>query len=482
MTTTLASMLDALEARGHGRPETHGPLEIEIARVTQDSRRVEPGSLYTAVKGATHDGHDFIPDAIEQGASALAVERPDTNWSASQVVVEDSRLWTGLLAAANAEFPTEQVSLVGVTGTNGKTSTVTLVEHVANTSGRRASSMGTLTGSLTTSSAPEFQRSIAQYRDSGISIVAAEISSHALDQDRVAGSQFAVGVFTNLTQDHLDYHESMETYFEAKARLFDPQRCGVAIVSTSDDWGRRLVDAIEGPVVAIDTEAIATAAQLDSTGARFEWRGHAVHSPLGGRFSVANAVLAAEACLALGFEIDDIIAALGSAPQIPGRFELIDAGQPYSVIVDYSHTPASVAAAVDSARDLLSVGGAVILVFGAAGDRDAGKRPLMGAAATAADVVIVTSDNPRSEDPEAIIDDVVVGIESTDRQPRSVLRLADRAEAIEHAVSVATAGDVVVIAGKGHEDYQIVGSERLDFDDRVQARKALATAGFGGGQ
>jgi len=471
MTTTLGALLDVVARRSPGVLASGDTDDLTlISSVTQDSREATHGSLFCAIRGVSSDGHDFVGDAVAKGAAAVLVERPSTTL-VPEVVVPDSRRATGHLAAAFVGNPSDDLSLVGVTGTNGKTSIVSLIEHLVGFCGRKASSMGTLTGSLTTSAAPAFQAALREHANEGCDVVAAEISSHALDQDRIAGSRVRVAVFSNLSQDHLDYHSDMESYFEAKARLFSKDLSDAAVIDISDPWGRRLAAQTDIPVRAIDGSAIADAAVLTQTSSHFSWRDHQVSLPLGGRFSVHNALLAAETCVLLGFEVAVLAAGLASVPQVPGRFESIDSGQPFAVIVDYSHTPASVDAAVASARDLTSE--RVLIVFGAAGDRDPGKRPLMGAAASHADVLYVTSDNPRTEDPDMIIDEVVA-----DLGDRPVHRIPDRREAINAAISEARTGDVVLIAGKGHEDYQIIGTTRRDFDDRDVARTALAANGW----
>jgi len=471
---TISTLLSRLGADSP-TPPPEGDLSVLVERLTIDSRDVGPGTLFCAIAGATVDGHDFVAQAAASGATAALVERR-VDVEIEQLVVSDTRLWTGWLAAAVENRPSKHAQIVGVTGTNGKTSIVTLLEHIATSCGKSAASMGTLTGSLTTATAPEFQRALRQHVEDGVEIVAAEVSSHALDQERVAGTNFAVGVFSNLSQDHLDYHPTMEHYFDSKARLFDQGRTRHAVIDISDEWGKRLADTTSIPATLIDGDSIAQAATLGPNGSRFRWRDREVALPLGGRFSVTNAILAAEACLALGLDEASIADALGTAPQIPGRFELVDAGQDFVVLVDYSHTPASVAAAVASARDLTSK--RVLLVFGAAGDRDPGKRPLMGEAASKADRLYITSDNPRSEDPGVIISEVRAGVASGHVDNESVFTISDRSAAIHAAIDDACEGDVVVIAGKGHEDYQIIGATRRDFDDRLVARGALAVAGW----
>lgn len=474
MTVSIETLLDRLGPNLPTPPPT-GDLSVLVDHITEDSRQVRPGSLFCALTGTAHDGHDFVANAAAAGATAALVERP-VDVDVPQLVTADARLWTGLLAAAVEGNPSQDVEVIGVTGTNGKTSIVTIIEHIVTTCGSRAASMGTLTGSLTTAAAPGFQRALREHADAGDQVVAAEISSHALDQERVAGTTFAVAVFSNLSQDHLDYHPDMEHYFASKSRLFDTGRARAAVIDVSDPWGARLAKMITIPIVEVDGAEIAKRAVLGPAGSTFRWRDHEIALPLGGRFSITNAVLAAEACVSIGFDPTLVAEALGSAPQIPGRFELVDLGQDFVVLIDYSHTPASVEAAVASARDLAT--NRVLLVFGAAGDRDPGKRPLMGAAASDADRLYITSDNPRSEDPDAIIAEVKAGVRPSHTANDSVFALTDRKEAIHAAIAEACEGDVVVIAGKGHEDYQIIGSKRFDFDDRLVASDALVANGW----
>ena len=466
--------LDVLIARvgGHPAPSFRvvGPDPTgTVTAITQDSREVRPGSVFGAVRGGSADGHDYVTSAVELGAIAVIAEEVRTA-EIPTLVTEDSRTLIGAVASELHGNPSSKLELVGVTGTNGKTSVVTLLEHVVQRSGRPARSLGTLTSALTTSAAPEFQAILAEAVADGVEVVAAEVSSHALDQHRVDGSKFRLALFTNLSQDHLDYHGDLESYFSAKARLFAPGLAATGIVDVATPAGRRIADSAGIPIITIDSSAVAGVEQTDR-GYRFRWRNRTIELPLPGRFNIANALLVAEAAAELGIDEDAIADALAHAPRIPGRFEHVEAGQPFSVVIDYSHTPASLEAAIGAAREVAP--GSVIVVFGAAGDRDPSKRPLMGAAASAADRLFVTSDNPRSEDPERIIDEVEAGIDNAD-----VARITDRRQAIAAAIGSALAGDLVLIAGKGHEDYQIVGDRTVDFDDRVIAREVLAELGW----
>lgn len=483
---SLKTLITAVHERAPGLISNAAQLlaaeasDVLVTSVTQDSRVVESGSLFCAIVGHTADGHDFVDSAAGAGAAAVLVERPSlpTNSSAIEIISTDTSRATGFLAAAFTGFPADDLSLVGVTGTNGKTSIVSIINHLVFACGGTAAAMGTLTGSLTTQAAPQFQDALAGHLSDGATVVAAEVSSHALDQQRISGARVEVAVFSNLSQDHLDYHADMDEYFEAKALLFTPEVGAHNVIDVSGTYGQRLADRVEaaagdGALIRVEGDKTAAAGILRQGSSTFTWRGNTIELPLGGAFSVNNALLAAEAVVLLGYSVPDVAKALQTVAPIPGRFESVDAGQPFAVVVDYSHTPASVAAAVQSARQLSDQ--RVIIVFGAGGDRDGTKRPLMGEAASSADLLFVTSDNPRTEDPAKIIDEVMAGV----TQGVDVHTVVDRSEAIASAVAEAAPGDIVVIAGKGHEDYQVIGTERIDFDDRVEARAALAEHGWG---
>ena len=360
---------------------------------------------------------------------------------------------------------------VGVTGTNGKTTTVHLLQAVLQAAGRTTEVIGTLTGARTTPEAPDLQRKFAELRDAGVAAVAMEVSSHALAQHRVLGTRFAAGVFTNLSRDHLDFHHDMSAYFQAKARLFEPDLTDRGVVNLDDPQGRLLLDAKRIPTVGFSLDD-ASDLELGTTGSSFVWRGEPIHLPLVGDFNVSNALAAATAAEVSGVSPADVAAGLAAAGAVPGRFEVLDEGQPFLTVVDYAHTPDGLTHALASAR-LLAGANRVLLVFGAGGDRDRSKRPEMGEAASrGADVVIITTDNPRSEDPMAIIDAVRSGVvAASDTLVVSVE--PDRREAIGIAVAQARPGDVVLIAGKGHETTQTIGPRVLPFDDREVARTAL---------
>jgi UDP-N-acetylmuramoyl-L-alanyl-D-glutamate--2,6-diaminopimelate ligase len=443
--------------------------DVQVSGVAIDSRAVTRGDVFACVRGDHADGHEFAATAVKAGALALLVDH-QLDLPVPQLVVTDTRRAVGPLASHVFGEPSRALTMVGVTGTNGKTTTTQLVASILDHVGRRTGVIGTLTGAHTTPEAPDLQRQLAAFRDAGHSAVAMEVSSHALALHRVDGTHFDVGVFTNLGHDHLDLHGTQERYFAAKATLFEPQRCGIAVVNIDDVHGRLLADAADVPVVTFsrgDVNNVSVgAAQLS-----FEWCGVTIAVGIGAEFNVMNTLAAATACRALGIAPADVAAGLAAAQPVPGRFEPIRAGQAFDVIVDYAHTPDGLAAVLAAAR-ACNGRGRLTVVFGCGGDRDRAKRPEMGAvAAQFADGVIVTSDNPRSEDPDSIIAAIVDGVDGDARGRVQVE--PDRRAAIGRAISEAAAGDIVVIAGKGHENTQTVGAQVLPFDDRQVAREWL---------
>ena len=441
-----------------------------IAGITLDSRQVVRGSLFCCVPGDHADGHGFAAAAVDAGAVALLVDH-ELPVDVPQLVVDDVRAATGPLAAAAYGHPSRSLAVVGITGTNGKTTTANLLAHVLDANGRPCGVIGTLTGPRTTPEAPELQARLADFVTDGRRAVSMEVSSHALALHRVDGTRFRVAVFTNLSQDHLDLHGTMERYFAAKARLFEPDLADEGVVCVDGPYGQLLAD---GAGIHVTTFSAADAADVDltPTGATFRWQGQPVRLGMGGRFNVTNALAAAAVARRLGLSAADVAGALSTAAPVPGRFEPVDAGQDFGVVVDYAHTPDGLAEVLRAAREGAGAG-RVILVFGCGGDRDAAKRPAMGRiAADGADVVVVTSDNPRWEDPAAIISAVLSGIPSVHTHP--VLTEPDRRAAIGLALAEARPGDVVVVAGKGHEPHQEVGDVRLPFDDRAVVRELLA--------
>ena len=452
-----------------------GAPEVEISGLAYSSQSVTPGALFFCVPGFRSDGHDFAPDAVQRGAAALVTERR-LDLGVPEVVVDDVRAAMGPAAARFYGDPTAELDVVGITGTNGKTTTAFLVRHLLEAAGRQTGLLGTVkrvVGGVeeeverTTPEAIDLQETFRRMRDGGDSAVAMEVSSHALELGRVAGIRFACRVFTNLTQDHLDFHETMDAYFAAKRRLFEEP--GLSVVNVDDGYGRRLAAEVDAVTFGIEHEADYRARDIefDVMGSRFllespdgELR---IDSPLPGLFNVQNVLAAVAAVRSLGVEQ----ISLEGFGRVPGRFEAVDEGQDFGVLVDYAHTPDSLENVLRAAREVTR--GRLHVIFGAGGDRDRGKRPLMGEAARRlADRVVVTSDNPRSEQPEAIIDEVIEGA-----GPEAE-REVDRRRAITRVIEEAEPGDVVVIAGKGHEQGQEFENGRKEpFDDVTVAREAL---------
>jgi UDP-N-acetylmuramoyl-L-alanyl-D-glutamate--2,6-diaminopimelate ligase len=440
-----------------------------VTSVTHDSRRVTRGSLFCCVRGATSDGHRFAADAVRAGAVALLVDHEVAGIDVPQLVVEDVRVSMGPLAAEVYGLPSRALAVIGVTGTNGKTTTTWLIKHLLDALGQRCGLIGTLTGAFTTPEAPDLQAQLAEFRGHGETAVAMEVSSHALALHRADGTWFRLGVFTNLSQDHLDLHGTMEAYEAAKARLFEAERCERAVINADDPAGQRLLATLGTRAVAFRV-ADAHEPYVGVRHVAFTWRGVAMGINMGGWFTLENTLAAITAVAELGHDAHAIADALATVPPVPGRFEPIDAGQLFGVLVDYAHTPDGLRAVLEAARPLTP--GRLIVVFGCGGDRDAGKRPKMGAmAAERADQIVVTSDNPRSEGPAAIISDVLSGL--TPVQSARALVEPDRRAAIALAFAHVGPGDVVVIAGKGHEATQTIGDRVLPFDDRAVARELL---------
>jgi UDP-N-acetylmuramoyl-L-alanyl-D-glutamate--2,6-diaminopimelate ligase len=471
--TVLLDDIDVLDTSGD-------PRDVDVTGVVHDSRKVTPGSLFCCLVGNWTDGHRYAAEAVARGAVGLVLER-DVGPLPHEVVrvrvaPGQGRRVMAQLAAAYYGHPATSLVMAGVTGTNGKTTVTHLLASVLRHAGHPATVIGTLTGTRTTPESVDVQRTLAETRDAHPPAprpaVAMEVSSHALVQSRVDAIVFDVAVFTNLSHDHLDFHGSMEAYFEAKAMLFDPERAKAAVVNADDPWGRRLLDRARLAAVPV-TRADVHDVQLEVGCSRFTWRGEQVALAHTGLVNVTNAQLAAEAAFVLGVAPRVVAEGLSAAEPVPGRMEVVGAfGLGFTVLVDYAHTPTALEAVLTEARRLASArAGRTIAVFGCGGERDPLKRPLMGAVAAAlADVVIVTSDNPRHEDPDTIIAEVVSGI---DRAVHVVVE-PDRRRAIAEAIGDARGGDVVVVAGKGHETAQVVGDRRIPFDDREVVRKVLA--------
>jgi UDP-N-acetylmuramoyl-L-alanyl-D-glutamate--2,6-diaminopimelate ligase len=465
--------------------EVTASASVEIADLAYDTRRVTQGAMFFCVTGSRVDGHELAWEAIERGAVAVVVERL-LEVDVPQLLVPSVR--ESMAVAADLFFgePTKELELAGVTGTNGKTTTAFLLRSVLEAADRRPGLVGTIEwrvggetrpAPFTTPEAIDLQRLFREMIDAGDRSAAVEASSHGSALRRLDRVRFGVLVFTNLSQDHLDLHGSMDEYFQAKRRLFTGPQPPPAAVNVGNVWGRQLADELEdahrAPLVtfglADDAEIRAEELEVTARGSTFRAGGLEIETPLRGLFNVENALGAVAAGFLLDLDEDAIVEGVASMPGVPGRFEPVDEGQPFAVVVDYAHTPDSLATVLHAARDLGN--GRVIVVFGAGGDRDRGKRPLMGkVAADLSDITIVTSDNPRSEDPLAIIQDVLQGTGlDVEIDP-------DRRSAIARAVALADEGDVVVIAGKGHEQGQDVGGVVSPFDDRDVAREALRRA------
>jgi UDP-N-acetylmuramoyl-L-alanyl-D-glutamate--2,6-diaminopimelate ligase len=485
-----------------------GDPDAEITSLAYDSGHVAPGTLFFCVRGQRADGHDFARDAVERGAVALVVERR-LDLPVPQVAVPDARAAMAPIAIRFWGDPTATLRVAGVTGTNGKTTTAFLIRHVLESQGIRTGLLGTVKSVVggeqreverTTPEAIDLQETFSRMLDAGDEACAMEVSSHALAQNRSDGVRFAVAVFTNLTQDHLDFHGNMDEYFRAKRGLFLPGEVspaaqpvpGAAVVNVDDAYGARLAaavrDAGEPPLRTFSATGAEGAdyraldAAFDASGSRFRCVGPdgeaQVRTPLAGHFNVENALAAVVACRELGVPLEAAAVALSDAGRVPGRFEPVEGGQPFAVLVDYAHTPDSLENVLRAARLLTK--GRLVCVFGCGGDRDRDKRPKMGEiAARLADRCVVTSDNPRSEDPDAIIAEILAGIpgQANGNGREDVVVEPDRREAIGLALAGAEPGDTVVIAGKGHEQGQeFAGGRKIPFDDRTVAAELLSPA------
>jgi UDP-N-acetylmuramoyl-L-alanyl-D-glutamate--2,6-diaminopimelate ligase len=465
---------------------SEGGAGVEITSLAYDSRAVRLGALFFCVTGANSDGHAHAAEAIQRGAGALVVERP-LSLGVPELVVASVREAMAPLAARFYGDPSGALRVVGITGTNGKTTTAFLTRQILDAAGERCALLGTVKSVIggvdgevtrTTPEAIDLQASFAAMRDAGDRACAMEVSSHALELHRADAIHFAAAVFTNLTQDHLDFHPDMEAYFAAKRILFDsgPGEC---VINVDDGYGRRLLDDLDGATsYALEAPADYRAADLRSGIAEARFMAHtpdgavAVTTRLPGAFNVANALAALAVTHRLGVPLGQIVEALATATPAPGRFQALDEGQPFAVLVDYAHTPDSLENVLRAARALTE--GRVICVFGCGGDRDRGKRPQMGRISSElAAITVVTSDNPRSEEPEAIIEEILAGV----GDGHGVEAITDRRAAIARAISLAGSGDVVVIAGKGHElGQEFADGRKVPFDDAAVARDELRSA------
>jgi UDP-N-acetylmuramoyl-L-alanyl-D-glutamate--2,6-diaminopimelate ligase len=467
--TSVSAIIDQLPAPMF--TEAVGDTTTSVSEITHDSRAVTTGCMFVCIPGGTADGHDFAPAAVAAGATALMVERV-LPVDVAQVVVNNARAAVGHAARTVFGAPSDALEMIGITGTNGKTTTAHLVSAILGADGRKVGVLGTLSGARTTPEAADLQRTLAEFLDDGITAVVMEVSSHALALHRVNGVRFDVAVFTNLGRDHLDLHGTLEEYFRAKARLFTPELAEVGVVNIDDPHGRLLADVGGIDIRPFSSDDV-TDVHVTARAHTFTWRGHRFDVPIGGAVNVMNSVAALAVADVLGVPPEVAAAGLATTASVPGRFEVV-ASQPelaFTVLVDYAHTPDGISELLRSARQVAG-SHRVLIVVGCGGERDVDKRPEMGAAAAhGADRVVLTSDNPRHEDPMAIIDAMSAGI-AREHSSRVVVD-PDRRAAIAAALREARTGDVVVIAGKGHESTQTIGDTVHPFDDRVVALELL---------
>jgi UDP-N-acetylmuramoyl-L-alanyl-D-glutamate--2,6-diaminopimelate ligase len=469
-----------------------GTLDRTVESIAYDSRRVQKNGLFVALRGEKADGHNFIGDAIGKGASAIVTQRAEQHARASCLVVENTRDALADLAATFYGFPARRLKLAGVTGTNGKTTTTFLIKHICENAGLRCGLVGTvryeigervLPATRTTPESLDLQELLAQIANAGCKAAAMEVSSHALAQERTRGLEWNVAVFTNLTQDHLDFHGTMENYFGSKAKLFaqlaqqQKKRKAVAVVNVDDRYGEQLLNKIDKDIPVV-TYGMGVRADFRASNYRMEFGGtsfqldargksYLVRVPLIGRFNVANSLAALAAANALGVSLRAAVLSLGKTPQVPGRLQAVPAKRQFQIYVDYAHTPDALLNVLKTLRELEPR--RLIVVFGCGGDRDRQKRPLMGSIVDQnADYAIITSDNPRKEDPETIIAEIEKGFRADHRE-----KIVDRTAAIARAIAIAQPRDVVLIAGKGHETYQEFSDHTVPFDDIQVARHAL---------
>ena len=469
-----------------------GTLDRSVESIAYDSRRMQRNGMFVALRGEKNDGHEFISQAIEKGASVIVTEREEKTPRATCLVVENTRAALADLSATFYGYPARRLKLAAVTGTNGKTTTTFLIKHICEKAGLRCGLIGTVRYEIgerilpairTTPESLDLQELLAQIANVGCRAAAMEVSSHALAQDRTRGLEWDIAVFTNLTQDHLDFHGTMESYFDSKAKLFaqlgrqEKKPKPVAIVNIDDRYGEQMLNKIDKRV-AVVTCGMSARADFRASNYRVEFSGtsyqldaggksYLVRVPLIGRFNVANSVAALAAANALGISMRDAVLSLSKSPQVPGRLEIVPARRQFQVFVDYAHTPDALQNVLKTLRELEP--SRLIVVFGCGGSRDRHKRPLMGEIVDRnADYAIITSDNPRKEDPDAIIDEIEKGVRSNRYE-----KMIDRTEAIGRAISLAQPRDIVLIAGKGHENYQEFADHTVPFDDIQVARRAI---------
>lgn len=489
---TLKDIISTLDVQ-----QVQGNQNVSIQDITADSRAVKPNSLFIALDGATVDGHNYIDKAVDAGAVAVIVSKPVTvPADVCVITVDDTRQAMMVCVPYFFDYPANRMRMVGVTGTNGKTTTTHMIRHILKAQGFKVGVIGTVHIMIGDTSYPihnttpdvvDLQHILHQMVQENVEYCVMEVSSHALALGRVSGVEFDTAVFTNLTQDHLDFHKTFENYLAAKCKLFEqvsaPNQVKDnkgAVINIDDSYGYRVMEKTTAPTITYSTLGKGTLNASDvhmSTKnsqytVNYNGESYPVSMNTTGLFNVYNTLAAIGACLQEGISMEAIDTALKTFSSVPGRFELIEEGQDFAVVVDYAHTPDGLQNILETAKAIKE--NRIIIVFGCGGDRDATKRPIMGRiAAEYGDKIYVTSDNPRTEDPVQIVKDVEVGVKEALREGTSYEVIVDRREAINHAIHDAKAGDIVIIAGKGHENYQILKNETIHFDDREEARKAL---------
>ena len=474
-----------------------GPQTAEVCHITADSRTVQEGSLFICLVGATVDGHSFVEKAVQDGAVAVVVSKPVTVPDHVAVIyVEDTRQALQAAVPFFYDYPASKMRMIGVTGTNGKTTTTHIIAHLLRSQGYTVGVIGTVHILIddqsypihnTTPDVADLQQILQQMVDAGVTHCIMEVSSHALALGRTAGVEYDTAVFTNLTQDHLDFHKTFDNYLAAKAKLFKQVSASYqvkegkgAVINMDDAYGQSIVDVTTSPMITYSTEGkgsmnasdLTVTAKSSQFTLNYDGKSYPISTKIAGMFNVYNTLAAVGATLYEGLSMEEIVKGLATFTAVPGRFELIEEGQDFAVVVDYAHTPDGLENILQTAKRIVE--NRILVVFGCGGDRDATKRPIMGRiAAQFGDRVFVTSDNPRTEDPVQIVKDVEVGVREGLHDDVTYEVIVDRREAIHKAIAEATTGDVVIIAGKGHEDYQILKNETIHFDDREVAREAL---------
>lgn len=474
-----------------------GPQDVEITDITADSRAVTNSSLFIALDGATVDGHDYIDKAVAAGAVAVIVSKPvQVNDDVCVITVKDTRAAMMVVVPSFFDYPANKMRMIGVTGTNGKTTTTHMIRHILKNQGHKVGVIGTVHIMIGDTSYPihnttpdvvDLQHILHQMVEEGVTYCVMEVSSHALALGRVAGVEFDTAVFTNLTQDHLDFHKTFENYLAAKCKLFEQVSSSNqhksnkgAVINIDDAYGERVVQKTKAPTITYSAQGKGTlnasdiqmSTKMSDYTVQYNGESYRVSMNTTGLFNVYNTLAAIGACLQEGISMEAIDMALKTFSAVPGRFELIEEGQDFAVVVDYAHTPDGLENILQTAQSIKEK--RIIVVFGCGGDRDATKRPIMGRiAAKYGDIIYVTSDNPRTEDPIQIVKDVEAGVKEALRDGTSYKVIVDRRDAINHAIGAAKSGDIVIIAGKGHENYQILKDQTIHFDDREEARRAL---------